>query len=150
MVTFITTKHLNFDDRYQLQYYALFDLADLNQENATIDAYLKAAANSFSSTVSTAFASTQSSMRLGWEYSFANSIYTYADSFLFGEWYQANTSDPLYHDSYKFANKSGISLWTFRLTLRFATCLARPTANFRRLTVYFRRKAVNSPGKKTW
>src|SRR6266699_1254434 len=25
----------NFDDRYQLQYYALFDLADLNQENAT-------------------------------------------------------------------------------------------------------------------
>ncbi len=37
----------NFDDRYQLQYYALFDLADLNQENATIDAYLKAAAQQF-------------------------------------------------------------------------------------------------------
>ncbi len=34
---------------------------------------------------------------------------------MFGEWYQGNTSDPLYHDSYKFANKSGMSMLDFPL-----------------------------------
>ncbi len=34
----------NWDDRYQVQYYSLFNLADLNQEHATVDAYLKNAA----------------------------------------------------------------------------------------------------------
>src|SRR6266487_1136587 len=31
----------DYNDRYQLQYYALAALEDLNQENATIDSYLK-------------------------------------------------------------------------------------------------------------
>src|SRR6267378_1030115 len=106
----------NFDDRYQLQYYALFDLADLNQENATIDAYLKAAAQQFQQHGVDGFRiDAVKHATWGWEYSFANSIYTYGDSFLFGEWYQGGTSDPLYHDSYKFANKSGISLLDFPL-----------------------------------
>src|ERR1700733_979932 len=34
----------DFNDRYQLQYYTLEDLTDLNQENPTVDAYLKSAA----------------------------------------------------------------------------------------------------------
>src|ERR1700753_1411701 len=34
----------DFNDRYQLQYYTLEDLTDLNQESSTIDAYLKSAA----------------------------------------------------------------------------------------------------------
>ena len=51
----------------------------------------------------------------GWQYSLANSIYTFGDSFLFGEWFQGNTSDPLYADAYKFANKSGISMLDFPL-----------------------------------
>jgi cyclomaltodextrin glucanotransferase len=33
----------NFDDRYQLQYDTLEGLADLNQENSTVDSYLKSA-----------------------------------------------------------------------------------------------------------
>ena len=104
------------DDRYQLQYYALFDLADLNQENATIDGYLKAAVQQFQQHGVDGFRiDAVKHATWGWEYSFANSIYTYGDSFLFGEWYQGNTSDPLYHDSYKFANKSGISLLDFPL-----------------------------------
>jgi glycosidase len=106
----------DWNDRYQLQYYALFDLADLNQENATIDAYLKSAAQQFQQHGVDAFRiDAVKHANWGWEYSFANSIYSYGDSFLFGEWYQGNTSDPLYHDSYKFANKSGISLLDFPL-----------------------------------
>src|SRR4051794_8253620 len=34
----------DWNDRYQLQYWTLSDLADLNQENATVDSYLKSAA----------------------------------------------------------------------------------------------------------
>src|SRR5438270_2122430 len=37
----------DFNDRYQLQYYSFFDLADLNQEYATIDGYPKAAVQQF-------------------------------------------------------------------------------------------------------
>ena len=104
------------DDRYQVQYYTLFDLADVNQEHATMDGYMKAAAQLFQQHGVDGFRiDAVKHVTWGWEYSFANSIYTYGDSFLFGEWYQGNTSDPLYHDSYKFANKSGISLLDFPL-----------------------------------
>ncbi|HKR00573.1 MAG TPA: alpha-amylase family glycosyl hydrolase [Pyrinomonadaceae bacterium] len=104
------------DDRYQVQYYTLFDLADINQENGTMDAYLKAAAQLFQQHGVDGFRiDAVKHLGWGWQYSLANSIYTYGDSFLFGEWYQAGTSDPLYHDSYKFANKSGISLLDFPL-----------------------------------
>jgi len=33
-----------FQDRYQVEYYMLEGLCDLNQENSTVDAYLKAPA----------------------------------------------------------------------------------------------------------
>jgi glycosidase len=104
------------DDRYQVEYYTLFDLADLNQEHATIDGYLKAAAQLFQQHGVDGFRiDAVKHLTWGWEYSLANSIYTNGDSFLFGEWYQGTTSDPLYHDSYKFANRSGISLLDFPL-----------------------------------
>jgi glycosidase len=104
------------DDRYQVEYYTLFDLADLNQENGTVDAYLKSAAALFQQHGVDGFRiDAVKHVTWGWEYSFANSIFTNGDSFLFGEWYQTSTGDPLYHDSYKFANKSGISLLDFPL-----------------------------------
>ncbi|MDQ1729437.1 MAG: cyclomaltodextrin glucanotransferase [Pyrinomonadaceae bacterium] len=118
------------DDRYQVEYYTLFDLADLNQEHATIDGYLKAAAQLFQQHGVDGFRiDAVKHVTWGWEYSFANSIYTYGDSFLFGEWYQGNTSDPLYHDSYKFANKSGISLLDFPLNTAIRNVFAA-NANF--------------------
>jgi len=81
-----------------------------------MDSYLKAAAQQFQQHGVDGFrVDAVKHVNWGWEYSLANSIYTYGDSFLFGEWYQGNTSDPLYHDSYKFANKSGISLLDFPL-----------------------------------
>jgi len=104
------------DDRYQVQYYTLFDLADLNPLNSRIDAYLKSAAQLFQQHGVDGFRlDAVKHANWGWEYSLANSIYTNGDSFLFGEWYQGYVSDPLYHDSYKFASKSGISLLDFPL-----------------------------------
>lgn len=106
----------NWDDRYQVQYYTLFNLADLNQEHATVDAYMKSAAQLYQQHGVDGFRiDAIKHITWGWQYSLANSIYTYGDSFLFGEWYQGGTSDPLYRDSYKFANKSGISMLDFPL-----------------------------------
>jgi len=118
------------DDRYQVEYYTLFDLADLNQEHATIDGYLKAAAQLFQQHGVDGFRiDAIKHITWGWEYSLTNSIYTYGDSFIFGEWYQGNTSDPLYHDSYKFANKSGMSMLDFPLNTAIRSVFAS-NANF--------------------
>jgi len=100
----------DYNDRYQLQYYTLLSLEDLNQENATIDSYLKTAVHQFQTHGADAFRlDAIKHATWGWEYSFANSVYSQAPSFLYGEWYNNDSGDAMYHDSYKFANKSGIS-----------------------------------------
>jgi glycosidase len=110
------TGSMDYSDRYQLQYYELEGLADLNQESMTIDAYLKAAAAQLQSHHVDAFRlDAVKDVTWGWQYSFANAVFNTAPSFLFGEWDQSDASDPLYPDSYKFANKSGISLLDFPL-----------------------------------
>ena len=107
---------INWDDRYQVQYYSLFNLADLNQEHATVDAYMKNAAILLQAHGVDGFRfDAVKHITWGWQYSLSNAINTNKDSFMFGEWYQGTTSDPLYRDSYKFANKSGISLLDFPL-----------------------------------
>ena len=68
----------------------------------------------------------------GWEYSFANTVYNNAPSFLFGEWMQTSTSDPLYPDSYKFSNDSGINLLDFPLNTALRDVFAS-TTTWRRL-----------------
>ena len=100
----------DYNDRYQLQYYTLLSLEDLNQENSTIDNYLKTAVHQFQSNGADAFRlDAIKHVTWGWEYSFANSVFNQAPSFLFGEWYNNNSGDAMYHDAYKFANKTGIN-----------------------------------------
>jgi glycosidase len=100
----------DFNDRYQLQYYTLESLEDLNQENATIDSYLKTAVHQFQTHGADGFRlDAIKHVTWGWEYSFANSVFNQAPSFLYGEWYNNNPGDTMYHDAYKFANKTGIN-----------------------------------------
>lgn len=100
----------DYNDRYQLQYYTLLSLEDLNQENATIDAYLKTAVHQFQQHGADGFRlDAIKHATWGWEYSFANSVFSQSPSFLYGEWYNNNSGDAMYHDAYKFANKSGIN-----------------------------------------
>lgn len=106
----------DFNDRYQIQYYTLEDLADLNQENPTIDSYLKTAIVQLQNHGVDAFRiDAVKHATWGWEYSMANTAFTNAPSFFFGEWSMGSTSDALYHDAYKFASKSNISLLDFPL-----------------------------------
>ena len=131
------------DDRYQVEYFTLFDLADLNQEHATIDGYLKSAAQLFQQHGVDGFRiDAIKHITWGWEYSFANSVYTYGDSFMFGEWYQGNTSDPLYHDSYKFANKSGMSMLDFPLNTAIRSVFGS-NANFSEIDSVLTQEASN-------
>jgi glycosidase len=131
------------DDRYQVEYYTLFDLADLNSEHATIDAYMKSAAQLFQQHGVDGFRiDAIKHLNWGWQYSFTNSVYTYGDSFLFGEWYQGNTSDPLYHDSYKFANKSGMSMLDFPLNTAIRSVFAS-NANFSEIDSVLTQEASN-------
>jgi glycosidase len=131
------------DDRYQVQYYTLFDLADLNQESPTVDSYLKAAAQLYQQHGVDGFrVDAIKHVTWGWQYSLANSIYTYGDSFIFGEWYQGNTNDPLYRDSYKFTNKSGISMLDFPLNTAIRSVFAS-NANFSEIDAVLTQEASN-------
>ena len=131
------------DDRYQVQYYTLFDLSDLNQEHATIDANLKSAAQMLQQHGVDGFRiDAVKHTNWGWQYSFANAIYTFTDSFIFGEWYQGNTSDPLYRDSYKFANRSGISLLDFPLNTAIRNVFGA-NANFSEIDSVITQEAGN-------
>lgn len=122
---------MDWNDRYQVQYYSLFNLADINQEHSTMDAYMKSAAQLFQQHGVDGFRiDAVKHITWGWQYSLANSIYTFGDSFLFGEWYQASTGDPLYSDSYRFANKSGISLLDFPLNTAIRNVFGSANANF--------------------
>ncbi len=106
----------NFNDSYQLQYFTLFDLADLNQDNPTIDKYLKDSLRQFMGHGVDAFRiDAVKHANWGWEYSLANSAYSAGPSFVFGEWFQGGTGEALYFDSHKFANHSGMSLLDFPL-----------------------------------
>jgi len=106
----------DFNDRYQDQYYTLSNLADFNQENPTVDAYLKSAVQVFQQHHVDGFrVDAIKHVTWGWLYSFINSIYTNANTFTFGEWIADTTSDPLYHDLYKLANHSGFSVLDFPL-----------------------------------
>ncbi|HLA77545.1 MAG TPA: alpha-amylase family glycosyl hydrolase [Vicinamibacteria bacterium] len=106
----------DWNDRYQVQYYSLFGLADLNPESAPVDAYLKSAAQLFAAHGTDGFRiDAPKHATWGWQQSMVNNMFGSAPSFVFGEWFQHGTSDTLYRDSVKFANKSGMSLLDFPL-----------------------------------
>lgn len=89
------------DDRLESQYYHLYDLADINQENSVMDAYLKGAAAEFQRHGVDGFRiDGMKHLPPGWTDSLANSIFSLGESFLFGEWYLENTyENPLEWES---------------------------------------------------
>lgn len=105
-----------FDAPYETQYYTLFDLADLNQQNGTVDALLKAAiANLQSKGVDGFRIDATKHVNWGWQYTLANHIQTAKRSIVFGEWVADDAGNPLYGDFVKFSNRSGIAALNFPL-----------------------------------
>jgi len=117
----------DFTDFYQLQYYTLDDLADLNQDHPAVDSYLKNAVLQFMNHKVDGFRlDAVKHVTWGWEYSLANVAFTASPTFLFGEWNQGGTSDPVYPASHKFANHSGIALLDFPLANAFRDVFGSP------------------------
>lgn len=115
----------NFEDRYQLQYYSLDGLADLDQTNPWVDSYLKTAVTNFLSHGVDGFRfDAVKDVDWGWEYSLENAVANWTGSatlptasarpFLFGEW-DEGSGDALYPDSVKFSNASGMNLLDYPL-----------------------------------
>ena len=120
----------DFDDRYQVQYYTLEGLADLDQTNPSVDQYLKAAVTQFLAHGADGFRfDAVKDVNWGWEYSLENTIANWTGSpalptsterpFLFGEWAEGS-GDALYPDSVKFSNNSGINLLDYPLYYQIA------------------------------
>jgi glycosidase len=120
-----TPNMTDFEDRYQLQYDTLFGLADLDQTNPWVDHYIKAAVAQLLAHGADGFRfDAVKHVNWGWEYSLENSIAnwsgpkalptTAARPFVFGEWLEGS-GDPLYPDSVKFSNRSGMNLLDYPL-----------------------------------
>jgi glycosidase len=108
----------NYDDLYQSEYKNLADLADLEQNNATINTYLKDAANYWMNRgVDGIRVDAVKHMTQGWQRSAADQLLANKDHFLFGEWYLGSASDPLYDANVRFANDSGISVLDFYMNI---------------------------------
>jgi glycosidase len=120
-----TPNMTDFEDRYQLQYDTLFGLADLDQTNPWVDNYIKAAVGQLLARGVDGFRfDAVKHVNWGWEYSLENSIANWSGAqtlptatarpFVFGEWLEGS-GDPLYADSVKFANRSGMNLLDYPL-----------------------------------
>jgi len=94
-------------------YRNLFDLADLNHNNATVDSYMKAAIKVWLDLgIDGIRMDAVKHMPFGWQKSLMSYIHGYKPVFTFGEWYLSeNEVDPANH---YFANRSGMSLLDFQ------------------------------------
>jgi len=115
----------NYEDRYQVQYYTLESLADLDQTNPWVDSYLKTAVTNLMAHGVDGFRfDAVMETNWGWEYSLENTIANWSgpsslsrmpgQPFIFGEW-DEGSGDTLYPDSVKFSNNSGMNLLDYTL-----------------------------------
>lgn len=94
-------------------YRNLYDLADLNHQNATVDSYLKDAIKLWlDKGIDGIRVDAVKHMSFGWQKSFMDTVYSHKPVFTFGEWFlgvgelDSNNTD--------FANNYGMSLLDFR------------------------------------
>ncbi|MFI7135078.1 alpha-amylase family glycosyl hydrolase [Nonomuraea sp. NPDC050153] len=115
----------NYDDRYQAQYLNMADLADLEQQNPTVNAIAKDAAKYWMDRgVDGVRVDAVKHMTPGWQQSWADTMQAHKDTTLFGEWYLGSQSDPTYADNVRFANDSGISVLDFYMNIAMRNAFA--------------------------
>lgn len=94
-------------------YKGLFDLADYNHQNATLDTYMKDAIKLWlDKGIDGIRVDAVKHMPFGWSKNWMDAIYDHRAVFSFGEWFLGSGEvDPLNH---YYANESGMSLLDFR------------------------------------
>ncbi|SHN80738.1 Glycosidase [Paenibacillus sp. ov031] len=94
-------------------YKNLYDLADLNHNNSTIDTYFKDAIKLWLDMgIDGIRVDAVKHMPMGWQKNWMSSIYGYKPVFTFGEWFLGSSASDA--DNTNFANQSGMSLLDFR------------------------------------
>jgi glycosidase len=112
----------DYNNIYQDEYYNLADLADLAQENSSVDSYLKGAINQFLTHgvdgVRVDAVKHMPDQTGGWDRTLSDDVESQSSGphYMVGEWYLSSISDPTYGDAVRFANNSGINLLNFPLT----------------------------------
>ncbi|ABL78851.1 alpha-amylase family glycosyl hydrolase [Thermofilum pendens] len=100
----------NWNDRWEVRYKNLFNLADFNQLNPWVDRYLKeSTALYLKAGIGGIRLDAVKHVEPGWLKTYADYVYAIKNVFMFGEWYQS-FNDEMYWDMVKFANDSGISV----------------------------------------
>lgn len=100
----------NWNDRWEVRYKNLFNLADLNQLNPWVDNYLKESTVPYlEAGIGGIRIDAVKHLEPGWLKTYADYVYARKNVFMFGEWYQG-FDDEMYWDMVKFANYTGISL----------------------------------------
>jgi glycosidase len=96
-------------------YKNLYDLADLEHQNNTVDSYMKSAIKKWLDYgIDGIRMDAVKHMPMGWQKNFMDTVYGYKPVFTFGEWFLGtNEVDP---NNHYFANNSGMSLLDFRFS----------------------------------
>ncbi|WP_310604609.1 alpha-amylase family glycosyl hydrolase [Anaerosporobacter sp.] len=108
-------------------YHSMYGLADLNHQNATVDAYMKEAIQNWLDLgVDGIRVDAVKHMSFGWQKNWLSSIYSYKSVFVFGEWFNGGVAADA--DMTKFANDSGMSLLDFRFANAVRNALGNGSA----------------------
>ena len=113
-------------------YHSMYGLADLNQQNATVDSYLKEAIDKWLDYgVDGIRVDAVKHMSMGWQTNWLSSIYEDHSVFVFGEWYNGGTGNDSQMTT--FANESGMSLLDFRYANAVRNALGTESATMKDL-----------------
>ncbi|MFS0870913.1 alpha-amylase family glycosyl hydrolase [Paenibacillus xylanilyticus] len=109
-------------------YKNLYDLADLNHNNSTIDTYFKDAIKLWLDMgVDGIRVDAVKHMPQGWQKNWMSSIYAHQPVFTFGEWFLGSAAPDA--DNTEFANESGMSLLDFRFNSAVRNVFRDNTSN---------------------
>lgn len=113
-------------------YHSMYGLADLNQMNGTVDAYLKDSIDMWLDLgVDGIRVDAVKHMPMGWQSNWLSSIYEKHETFVFGEWFSGSTAND--SEMTGFANESGMSLLEFRLANAIRNTLGSKTMGMQEL-----------------
>lgn len=124
----------DWNDPYQLQYYTLAWLGDLNQENSFIDTYLgNAVLNLKRHGADATRLDAAKHANWGWQSTVVNKLYDKGRHFVVAEWWMSDTDDPLYKEAVEFVNKAGVGMFDFPFATTIRKVLGEETSGFKQL-----------------
>jgi glycosidase len=139
----------DYNDRYQIQYQDIFNLADLAQENAVVDEYLKKAMANFLVHKVDAFRlDAVKHVNWGWQYSLLDALNSKGNPFVFGEWFDGSIKSPMWPSACNFANDSGMALFDYPLAMAMRDVFANDK-EFQTIdeTIYYGDQRLKNPSQ---